>query len=123
MLIKYNNNNSDWLMLTDRCVVIGCLLIDSCDTYHSMVVRFASPATRGFLSPLLSFSLFSSPRGKRKPLGPGQGKSIFGLNNLKNALYFMGNALNNQAHHCVFSLSTQNVLVFKISFHFTDLQA
>ena len=44
----------DWLLLTDRCVVIGCLLINSCDTYRSMIVRFASLATRGFLSPLLS---------------------------------------------------------------------
>ena len=51
---------SDWLVLTDRCVVIVCLLIDSRDTYHSMIVRFASPATRGFLSPLLSVSLLVS---------------------------------------------------------------
>ena len=46
-----------WLaVVTDRCVVIGCLLIDLViliDTYRSMIVRFASPATRGFLSPLL----------------------------------------------------------------------
>ena len=48
---------SDWLMLTDRCVVIGCLLIVSRDTYRSMIVRFASPATRGFLSLLFSLSL------------------------------------------------------------------
>ena len=40
---------SDWLLLTDRCVLTGCLLINSCDTYHSMIVRFALPATRGFL--------------------------------------------------------------------------
>ena len=47
---------SDWLLLTDRCVVIGCLLIDLImliGTYRSMIVRFALPATRGFLSPLL----------------------------------------------------------------------
>ena len=63
---------SDWLLLTDRCVVvIGCLLIDLVmliDSYRSMIVRFASPAARGFLSPLLSLSF--SLRGKRKPLGP-----------------------------------------------------
>ena len=59
---------SDWLMLTDRCVVIGCLLIVSRDTYRSMIVRFASPATRGFLSLLL---FLTSLCGKRKPLGPG----------------------------------------------------
>ena len=46
------------------CVIIGCLLIDLVmltDTYRSMIVRFVSPATRGFLSPLLSLSslLFS----------------------------------------------------------------
>ena len=58
---------SDWLVLTDRCVVTGCLLIDSCDTYHSMIVRFAWPATRGFLT----FSLLFSPlcgSSLRKPL-------------------------------------------------------
>ena len=27
---------SDWLLLTDRCVVIGCLLINSHDTFRSM---------------------------------------------------------------------------------------
>ena len=51
---------SDWLLLTDRCIVIGCLLIESLDTYSSMTVRFTSPATRGFLLPLLSLlPLFS----------------------------------------------------------------
>ena len=62
---------SDWLMLTDRCVVIGCLLINSCDTYRSMIVRFASPTTRGFSRcfELSLSSLVSSWR--RKPLGPG----------------------------------------------------
>ena len=48
---------SDWLSLTHRCVVIGvnqsCDLID---TYRSMIMRFTSPATRGFLSPLLPLS-------------------------------------------------------------------
>ena len=38
------------------CVVIGCLLINSRDTYRSMIVRFTSPATRGFLLPLLFLS-------------------------------------------------------------------
>ena len=55
---------SDWLSLTDKCVVIGCLLINLImllDTYRSMIVRFASPATRGLLLPLLSLScLFTS---------------------------------------------------------------
>ena len=39
---------SDWLSLTDRCVVIGCLLINLImliDTNRSMIARFASPAT------------------------------------------------------------------------------
>ena len=45
-------------MLTDRCVVIGCLFIDSRDTYPSMIVRFALPATKGFLL-AVSFSLLS----------------------------------------------------------------
>ena len=48
---------SDWLLLTG--VVIGCLLINLVmliDTYRSMIVRFTSPTTRGFLSPLLSLS-------------------------------------------------------------------
>ena len=43
-----------------RCVVIGCLLINLVmliDSYHSMIVRFAPPATRGFFSLLLSLSL------------------------------------------------------------------
>ena len=43
-----------------RCVVIGCLLIDLVmltDSYRSMIVRFASWVTRGFLSPLLCLSL------------------------------------------------------------------
>ena len=35
-------------MLTDLVMLI--------DSYRSMIVRFASPATRGFLSPLLSLS-------------------------------------------------------------------
>ena len=44
---------SHWVLLTDRCVVIGCLLIELMmliDTYHSMIVRFTSPTTRHFLS-------------------------------------------------------------------------
>ena len=51
---------SDWLSLTDRRVVIGCLLIDLVmliDTYRTMIVRFAVRATRGFLLPLLSLSV------------------------------------------------------------------
>ena len=61
-----------WLDKPYRCVVIGCLLIDLVmliDSYRSMIVRFTSPATRGFLLPLLS--LVSSLCGERKPLGPG----------------------------------------------------
>ena len=61
---------SDWLVLTDRCVVIGCLLIDSRDTYRSMIVRFASPTTRGFLLLFLSLSCLL-PLQWKKPLGPG----------------------------------------------------
>ena len=57
-------------MLTNRCVVIGCLLTDSHDTYCSMIVRFTSPATRGFLLPLLSLSCLVSSR-RKKHLGPG----------------------------------------------------
>ena len=30
---------SDWLLLTDSCVVIGCLLIDFRDNYRSVIVR------------------------------------------------------------------------------------
>ena len=56
---------SDWLLLTDRCVVntvydkddrcvvTGCLLIDSRDTYASMIMRFAR------FSLTASFSLLS----------------------------------------------------------------
>ena len=50
------------------CVVIGCLLIDLVvliDSYRSMIMRFASPATRGFLSPLLSLSCLVSSRRKK----------------------------------------------------------
>ena len=43
-------------MLTDRCVIIGCLSTDSHHTYPSMIMRYASPTTRGFLSPLLFLS-------------------------------------------------------------------
>ena len=56
---------SDWLLLTERGVVIGCLLINSCDSYHSMIVRFALPATRGFLSLLLFLSCLISSRQKK----------------------------------------------------------
>ena len=48
---------------TDRCIVIGCLLIDlvmMIDTNRSMIVRFVLPATRGFLLSLLSHSSLSS---------------------------------------------------------------
>ena len=65
-----------WLaVVTDRCVVIGCLLTDSCDTYRSMLVRFASPVTRGFLSLLLSLGLLSS-RWKETS-GNREGISLF----------------------------------------------
>ena len=49
----------DWLLLTDRYVVTGCLLIDLVMLIDNMIVRLASPAARGFLSPLLSLSSFS----------------------------------------------------------------
>ena len=43
---------SDWLLLTDRCIVIGCLLgisiVHHKIDYPSMIVKFISPATRGF---------------------------------------------------------------------------
>ena len=47
------------VVYTDRCVVIGCLLIDLIMSIltpiHRMIVRFTSPATRTFLlSPLSS---------------------------------------------------------------------
>ena len=51
------------MLLTGRCAVIGCFFIDLVmliDTNCSMIVRFTSPATRCFLSQLLSSSsLFS----------------------------------------------------------------
>ena len=50
---------SDCFFLTDRCVVISCLLISLVmliDTYRSMTVRFTLPTTRGFLLSLLSLS-------------------------------------------------------------------
>ena len=59
---------ASWLEEPYRCVVIGCLLIDLVmliDSYRSMIVRFASPATRGFLSPLLSLSCLVSSRRKK----------------------------------------------------------
>ena len=52
-----------WLEEPYRCVVIGCLLIDS---YRSMIVRFASRATRGFLLPLLSLSCLVSLLRKKR---------------------------------------------------------
>ena len=59
---------ASWLEEPYRCVVIGCLLIDLVmliDTYRSMIVRFALPATRGFRSPLLSLSCLISSRWKK----------------------------------------------------------
>ena len=44
------------------------------DSYCGMIVSFASPATRRFLSPLLSLVL--SLCSERKPLGPGYGVII-----------------------------------------------
>ena len=59
---------ASWLEEPYRCVVIGCLLINLVvliDSYRSMIVRFASWVTRGFLSLLLSLScLISSLRKK-----------------------------------------------------------
>ena len=49
---------SDWLLLTDRWVVIGCLLIDSRDTYRNMIVRFVIAHNQRF-SLAASFSLLS----------------------------------------------------------------
>ena len=66
-----NRSRSDpasWLEEPYRCVVIGCLLIDLVmliDSYRSMIMRFASPATRGFLSPLLSLYCLVSSRRKK----------------------------------------------------------
>ena len=54
-----------WLVEPYRCVVIGCFLIDLVmliDSYRSMIVRSASPATRGFLSPLLWWKKTSGTR-------------------------------------------------------------
>ena len=71
-----------WLAVVNwqlRYVVIGCLLIDVMmliDTYRSMIVRFASPATRGFLSPLLSLS---SLRDERKQFGTWVRRGMSGL--------------------------------------------
>ena len=45
------------------------------DSYRSMIVRFASRVTRGFLSPLLCLSLDILFAGERKPLGPGYTRS------------------------------------------------
>ena len=62
---------ASWLEEPYRCAIIGCLLINLemlIDTYRSMIVRFASPATRGFLSPLLSLSYLIS-LGRKKTSG------------------------------------------------------
>ena len=40
------------------------------DSYGNMIVRFKSPATRGFLSPVLSLSSLVSLR-RKKTSGPG----------------------------------------------------
>ena len=77
-----------WLaVITDRCVVIGCLLIDLViliDSYRSMIVTFASPVTRGFLS-LLDFPslsrLFAAKgnlwdQGTMKVLGPNKNRVL-----------------------------------------------
>ena len=54
--LRSRSDPASWLEEPYRCVVIGCLLIDLVmlsDSYLSMIVRFASPVTTGFLSPLL----------------------------------------------------------------------
>ena len=66
---------ASWLEEPYWCVIIGCLLIDLVmliDTHHSMIVRFKSPATRGFLSSLSLSSLFTSKEtsGPRAFLSP-----------------------------------------------------
>ena len=49
-----------WLALVNKRVVIGGLLIDSRDTCHSTIVRFASPTTEFSLTKLAtSFSLLT----------------------------------------------------------------
>ena len=51
---------ASWLEEPYRCVIIGCLLIDLMmliDSYCSMIVRFTSWVTRGFLSPLFCLLL------------------------------------------------------------------
>ena len=59
------------------CLLIDLvMLIDSC---HSMIVRFASPTTRGF-SHCFFLSLVSSLHGERKPLGPGYREKVTKLN-------------------------------------------
>ena len=44
------NSFQNYQQLLAACYDLVMLI----DTYHSMIVRFASPATRGFLSSLLS---------------------------------------------------------------------
>ena len=59
---------ASWLEEPSRCVVIGRLLMDLMmliDSYRSMIVRFASPATRGFLSLLLFLSCLIPSRRKK----------------------------------------------------------
>ena len=59
---RWEKTSGSCLILIDRCVVISRLLIDLVtliDTYRGKIVRFASPATKGFISPLLSPSLLS----------------------------------------------------------------
>ena len=62
------SDTASWMEEPYRCVVICCLLIDFVmliDRYRSMIVRFASPATRGFLSTLLSLSCLVSLQRKK----------------------------------------------------------
>ena len=47
-----------WLLVN---LILWCII----DSYRSMLVRFALPATRGFISPLLSLSCLVSSRRKK----------------------------------------------------------
>ena len=99
---------ADWLLLTDRCVVIGCLLIDSLDTYRSMIVRFTLLATRGF-SCRFFLSLVLSLHGERKPLGPGNSIRLKKLMKIRVSFLLFCYMLENKNHVDVFSW---NIVVF-----------
>ena len=68
-----------------------CLPVNSCP-YHSIIVRFASSATRGFLC---FFSLFSL-HGERKPLGPG-----YNIFQVPNYVYLLFDLLKKKMENCM----------------------